>query len=80
MATDTQNHCNSYDACNQAKPGVDILKIPCHVRAFQDYFTKWPIAIPLKDQRAESTVKALIETFSIYGIPTYIHFEQGANF
>ena len=42
MATDTQNHCNSYDACNQAKPGVDILKIPCHVRAFQDYFTKWP--------------------------------------
>ena len=38
------------------------------------------MAIPLKDQTAESTVKALIETFSIYGISTYIHSDQGANF
>ena len=38
------------------------------------------MAIPLKDQTAESTVKALVETFSIYGIPTYIHSDQGANF
>ena len=106
MATDTQNYCDSCDACNQAKPalpqpvplvnmpmgkpwemlGVDILKVPMscqgnsYILVIQDYFTKWPVAIPLKDQTAEGTVKALIETFSIYGIPTYIHSDQGANF
>ena len=56
--------------------GVDILKVPmlCQVDSYiQEYFTKWPVTIPLKDQIAESTVKALVETLSIYGIPTYIH-------
>ena len=59
--------------------GVDILKVPMlcqgnsNILVIQDYFTKWPVAIPLKDQIAESTVKALVETLSIYGIPTYIH-------
>ena len=58
---------------------VDILKVPMlcqdnsNILVIQDYFTKWLVAIPLKDQIAESTVKALVETLSIYGIPTYIH-------
>ena len=59
--------------------GVDILKVPMscqgnsNILVLQDYFTKWPVAIHLKDQIAESTVKPLVETLSIYGIPTYIH-------
>ena len=103
---DTQNYCNSCDACNQAKPAlpqpvllvnmsmskpwemlrVDILKVSmsCQGNSYtlviQDYFIKWPVAIPLKDQTVESTVKALVEIFSIYVIPTYIHSDQGANF
>ena len=101
---DTQNYCNSCDACNQAKPAlpqpvllvnmsmskpwemlrVDILKVSmsCQGNSYtlviQDYFIKWPVAIPLKDQTVESTVKALVEIFSIYVIPTYIHSDQGA--
>ena len=57
---------------------VDILKVPMsrqgnsYILVIQDYFTKWPVAIPLKDQRAESTIKALVETLSIYGIPLLI--------
>ena len=49
-----------------------------YILVIQDYFTKWPVAIPLKDQTVESTVKALVEIFSIYVIPTYIHSDQGA--
>jgi transposase InsO family protein len=66
--------------------GVDVLKVPMsyqgnsYLLVMQDYFTKWPIAIPMKDQTAESTVKGLVETFSVYGIPTYLHSDQGANF
>ena len=82
MATDTQNYCDLCDACNQTKPaltqlvplvnmpigipwemlGVDILNVPmlCQVNSYI-------IVI------AESTVKVLVETLSIYDIPTYIH-------
>ena len=66
--------------------GVDILKvlISCQGNSYllviQDYFTKWPIAIPLQDQTAASVVRALTDTFSIYGIPSFLHSDQGANF
>ena len=66
--------------------GVDILKVPIscqgnsYLLVIQDYFTKWPIAIPLQDQTAASVVRALTDTFSIYGIPSFLHSDQGANF
>ena len=34
----------------------------------------------MNNQTAESTVKYLVETLSVYGIPTYLHSDQGANF
>ena len=66
--------------------GVDVLKVPisCHgsqyILVIQDYFTKWPVAIPMKDQTANTIVQALVSTFSNYGIPSVLHSDQGTNF
>ena len=51
-----------------------------YLLVIQDYLTKWPIAIPLQDPTAASVVRALTDTFSIYGIPSFLHSDQGANF
>ena len=65
---------------------VDVLKLPLSTKGnqyllvIQDYFTKWLEAIPLKDQTADTIVAALIRVFSAYGIPRYLHSDQGANF
>ena len=65
---------------------VDILKVPIsskgnnYLLVLQDYFTKWPEAIPLKDQTAETIVRTLVKIFSVYGMPRYLHSDQGANF
>lgn len=66
--------------------GVDVLKVPIlccgnyYILVMQDYFTKWPVAVPMKDETAETIIKILIDTFSIYGIPTYLHSDQGPSF
>ena len=45
---------------------VDILKFPCpaevtsiYVLAMQDYFSKWPFAISLSEQKAKRILQAL---------------------
>ena len=44
---------------------VDILKVPMSSRGnqyllvIQDYFSKWPLAIPLLDQKGERIVQVL---------------------
>ena len=66
--------------------GVDVLKVPIshqgsqYILVIQDYFTKWPVAIPMKDQTANMIVQALVSTFSNYGIPSVLHSDQGTNF
>ena len=66
--------------------GVDVLKVPIscqgsqYILVIQDYFTKWPVAIPMKDQTANTIVQALVSTFSNYGIPSVLHSDQGTNF
>ena len=65
---------------------VDILKVPLssnnnqYLLVAQDYFTKWPIAIPLPDQTADRISRELVKVFSTYGQPEMIHSDQGRNF
>ena len=66
--------------------GLYVLKVPIscqdsqYILVIQDYFTKWPVAIPMKDQMANTIVQALLSTFSNYGIPSVLHSDQGTNF
>ena len=66
---------------------VDILKVPMSSRGnqyllvIQDYFSKWPFAIPLPDQKAERIVQALKDqVFTLVGPPHRLHSDQGRNF
>ena len=65
---------------------VDILKVQLshnnnqYLLVAQDYFTKWPIAIPLPDQKADQISAELVKVFSTYGQPETIHSDQGRNF
>ena len=45
-----------------------------------DYATKYPVAIPMKNQEAESVDNALISLFSRVGIPEELLTDQGSNF
>lgn len=52
-----------------------------YVLVFADYFTKWPEAIPVPDQKAETVAEALItNVVSRFGVPLEIHSDQGRNF
>uniref|UniRef100_A0A8C7Y7T2 Gypsy retrotransposon integrase-like protein 1 n=1 Tax=Oryzias sinensis TaxID=183150 RepID=A0A8C7Y7T2_9TELE len=46
-----------------------------------DYFTRWPEAYALPDQEAEMVVDALLGgMISRFGVPEFIHSDQGRNF
>ena len=46
-----------------------------------DYFTHWPEAVPLKDQKAETVARALVEeVVSRHGVPAILLSGQGPNF
>jgi transposase InsO family protein len=65
---------------------IDILEVPTstsnnrYLLVFQDYFTKWPEAIPLPNQTADLISKEAIKIFTKFGIPDIIHSDQGRNF
>ena len=66
---------------------VDVLKVPMpiqgneYILVAQDYFTKWPFAVPKPDQRAERIVRILKDqVFTIVGPPEKLHSDQGQNF
>ena len=47
----------------------------------QDYFTKWPEAFPVPDQKATSVADVLVnQFFTRFGIPQELHSDQGRNF
>ena len=65
---------------------VDILQVPVSSRnnryllVIQDYFTKWPEAIPLPNQTAQRITAELSKLFSVFGLPDVLHSDQGRNF
>ena len=65
---------------------VDILEVPIsynnnrYLLVVQDYFTKWPEAIPIPDQTAACITWELVKIFSTIGIPDTLHSDQGQNF
>ena len=67
--------------------GVDILKVPMSTKGnqyllvAQDYYSKWPFAKPMQDQKAERIVQILKdEVFTVVGPPQKLHSDQGRNF
>ena len=66
---------------------VDVLKVPMSTKGnqyllvAQDYFSKWPFAKPMPDQKAERIVQILKdEVFTVVGPPQKLHSDQGRNF
>ena len=63
---------------------VDVLKVPMslqgneYILVAQDYFSKWPFAVLMPDQKAERILKDQILT--VVGPPEKLHSDQGRNF
>lgn len=47
---------------------------------YQDHLTKFVILRPLKTKRAEEIAFSLMDIFTIFGIPTVLHFDNGREF
>ena len=65
---------------------VDVLQVPMsqkgnsYLLVLQDYFTKWLEAIPMKDQQANTILRIVIDVFTRFGMPHFLHSDQGRNF
>ena len=52
-----------------------------YIVVISDYFTKWTHAIALPDQTAQTIADRLMnEFFSVFGMPKYLHTDQGRQF
>ncbi len=52
-----------------------------HILVIQDYFTKWVIAEPTKDQTADTVLNILMEkVITVYGLPVVILTDNGPHF
>ncbi|XP_054277995.1 uncharacterized protein LOC128996612 [Macrosteles quadrilineatus] len=45
-----------------------------------DEFSRYPFAIPCSDTSASSVIKALTSIFTIFGMPAFVHSDQGSAF
>ena len=66
---------------------IDVLKVPMslqgneYILVAQDYFSKWPLAVPMPDQKAKRIVQILKDqVFTVVGPPEKLHSDQGRNF
>jgi len=69
------------------KMGMDLIgPLPkskqghVYTLVMQDYFTKWPEAIPLRDAMAKSVAQALLTVISTWGPPVELLSDQGPEF
>ncbi|UYV82242.1 K02A2.6-like [Cordylochernes scorpioides] len=52
-----------------------------YILIIMDYFTKWPVAVPIPDQEASTVSEALLQDWvCIFGVPRILHSDQGRNF
>ena len=52
-----------------------------YILVIPDYFSKFVMAVPMKDQKAETVCDALMQNFFLYfGTPATLCSDQGANF
>jgi hypothetical protein len=52
-----------------------------YILVISDYFTKWTQAFPLPNQMAATVADALVTNcFSLFGMPRWLHSDQGSNF
>lgn len=52
-----------------------------NVLVMTDVFSKFTMAVPTRDQRAETVARVLVEEwFHKFGVPGRIHSDQGRNF
>ena len=66
---------------------VDILKVPMspqgnqYILVAQDYFSKWPFAQGMPDQKVDRIIRILRDqVFTLVGPPERLHSDQGRNF
>lgn len=73
-----RNERVSMDVCGPMITTVDGNKL---VIVFTDSFSKFTVAVPLKDQQARTVVEVFQERWlDIFGQPTEVHHDQGTNF
>ena len=66
--------------------GVDIMELPQtnrgnkYVLVFQDYLTKWPLVIPMPDQKTQRIAELLVtEVIPLFGVPEALLSDRGTN-
>ena len=66
--------------------GVDVMDLPKtergnkHVIVFQDFLTKWPVVVPIPDQKTTRIVRILVEEIvSVFGVPEALLSDRGTN-
>ena len=51
-----------------------------YVLVFQDYLTKWPLAIPMPDQKTHRIAELLVtEVIPLFGVPEALLSDRGTN-
>ena len=67
--------CIDYLSLEHSKGGFENILV------ITDHYTRLAQVIPIRNQTAQTTAKALFENFFLhYGFPARIHSDQGANF
>ena len=65
---------------------VDVLEVPVsskgnrYMLVVEDAFTKWLECYPMSNQKSDTMTEILVEIFSRYGIPEFLHSDQGRKF